>query len=164
MVCSVKIHDNDETFKWVSKYMKDMGYVKEDAALKAKIKEDDEPWWESIFKAAHKKKPEVEYKPGPGDHIIKFKGRTLWINCHEGETMITGWDRTPTNPQEINIMAYGTDTTIIKDFIDEAIVHSMKKESDLISIYEQHRWGLGWTKAQTKKPRELESVVLDSNL
>ena len=61
-------------------------------------------------------------------------------------------------------MAYGTDTTVIRDFIDEAIVHSMKKESDLISIYEQHRWGLGWTKAQTKKPRELESVVLDSNL
>jgi hypothetical protein len=44
-------------------------------------------------------------------------------------------------------MAYGTDTTIIKDFIEEAVVHCMKKESDLISIYEQHRWGLGWTKA-----------------
>lgn len=42
--------DSDETFKWVSKYMKDMGYVKEDAALRARIKEDDEPWWERIFK------------------------------------------------------------------------------------------------------------------
>lgn len=164
LVCSIKVMDSDETFKWVSKYMKDMGYIREDAALKAAIKEDDEPWWEWIFKVDQKKKPEVEYKPGPGDHMIKFKGRTLWINCHEGETMITGWDRVPTNPQEINIMAYGTDTTIIKDFIDEAIVHSMKKDSDMISIYEQHRWGFGWTKAQTKKPRELQSVVLNSNL
>ena len=164
LVCSIKIQDHDETFKWLSKYMKDKGFIKEDAALKANIKEDDEPWWEAIFKGAHKKKPVVEYKPGPGDHFIKFKGRTLWINCHEGETMITGHDRVPTNPQEINIMAYGTDTSIIKQFIEESVVHCMQKESDLISIYEQHRWGLGWTKAQTKKPRELESVVLNTNL
>jgi chaperone BCS1 len=61
-------------------------------------------------------------------------------------------------------MAYGTDTAIIKDFINEAVEHCMKKDSNLISIYEQHRWGLGWTKAQSKKPRELESVVLNSNL
>lgn len=55
LVCSIKIHDSDETFKWLSKFMKDKNYIKEDAALKANIKEDDEPWWESIFKGAHKK-------------------------------------------------------------------------------------------------------------
>lgn len=34
----------------------------------------------------------------------------------------------------------------------------------MIGIYEQHRWGIGWTKVQSKKPRALESVVLDDNL
>jgi len=38
LVCSIKIQDHDETFKWLSKYMKDKGFIREDAALKANIK------------------------------------------------------------------------------------------------------------------------------
>jgi hypothetical protein len=52
----------------------------------------------------------------------------------------------------------------LKDFVDAAIVHSMKKDEGMIGIYEQHRWGIGWTKVQSKKPRTLNSVVLDSDL
>jgi len=39
----------------------------------------------------------------------------------------------------------------------------MEKENDLIGIYELHRWGLGWTKVQSKRPRSLESVILDKD-
>lgn len=58
----------------------------------------------------------------------------------------------------------GTDTAILKDFIDAAIVHNMVKDENKIGIYELHRWGIGWTKVQSKKPRSLESVVLDNDL
>ena len=40
----------------------------------------------------------------------------------------------------------------------------MDKDNDTIGIYELHRWGLGWMKAQAKKPRPLSSVVLDKQL
>jgi hypothetical protein len=40
----------------------------------------------------------------------------------------------------------------------------MEKDTDTIGIYELHRWGLGWTKVQAKKPRALDSVVLDDDL
>jgi chaperone BCS1 len=52
----------------------------------------------------------------------------------------------------------------LKEFIDEAITHSMKKDEGMIGIYEQHRWGIGWTKVQSKKPRTIESVVLDTGM
>jgi len=39
----------------------------------------------------------------------------------------------------MRINAYGTDTAIIKEFIDASIINSMKKEWDKIGIYE-----LGW--------------------
>jgi chaperone BCS1 len=52
----------------------------------------------------------------------------------------------------------------LKEFIDAAIEHNMNKDEDTIGIYELHRWGLGWTKVQAKKPRSLDSVVLDNDL
>jgi hypothetical protein len=61
------------------------------------------------------------------------------------------------------ISAYGTDTAIIKEFIDSAIINSMKKEWDKIGIYELG-WCQLWFKAKAKKPRSLDSVVLDTNL
>jgi hypothetical protein len=40
----------------------------------------------------------------------------------------------------------------------------MEKDNDTIGIYELHRWGLGWMKAQAKKPRGMDTVVLDKDL
>jgi hypothetical protein len=59
--------------------------------------------------------------------------------------------------------AYGTDTSILKEFVDAAIVHTMKKEHNKIAIYELG-WCELWFKKKAKKPRSIESVVLDSDL
>ena len=101
---------------------------------------------------------------GPGQHLIPFKGRRIWASHYEGPTLITGSDWRPTAQESITLYAYGTDTTVLKEFIDAAVVHSIKKDDGRITIWEQHRWGLGWTKAQSKKPRPSESVVLDRNI
>jgi len=145
--------------------MKDMGYMKGDGTLKCKKKELDGPWWETVFVARDdKQKPEVEFIAGPGTHKIDFNGRTIWAHHHQDQTLVTGWERIPEEQEFIHLITFGQDTQILKDFIDAAIVHSMKKDEGMIGIYEQHRWGIGWTKVQSKKPRSLNSVVLDTNL
>lgn len=58
----------------------------------------------------------------------------------------------------------GTDVAPLKELIDDAITHSLNKDEGLLCIYELHRWGIGWTKAQVKKPRNLDSVVLDRKM
>jgi hypothetical protein len=78
--------------------------------------------------------------------------------------MLLGHDRQPTTPETLDIMTWGTDNTVLKDFINTAIKHCMEKDNDTIGIYELHRWGLGWIKAQAKKPRPMSSVVLDKDL
>jgi chaperone BCS1 len=40
----------------------------------------------------------------------------------------------------------------------------MKTDKNAINIYELHHWGIGWTKVQSKKPRPMSSVILDSDL
>ena len=78
--------------------------------------------------------------------------------------MILGWERQPITPEYIDIHCWGTDNTIIKDFIQTAIDHCLSKDAEAIEILELHPWGLGWIAASVKKPRPMDSVVLDKNL
>jgi len=87
----------------------------------------------------------------------------MWVHHQIGKTIITGHERRPSEPENIYFVTWGRNTDLIKEFIDDAVVHCMDKENDMISIYELHRWGLGWTKVQKKKPRSFESVILNKD-
>lgn len=87
----------------------------------------------------------------------------MWVSHVIGKTILTGWERMPTELEHIDIVTWGNDTSPIKDFIDKCVDHSMEKDTDKVGIYELHRWGLGWTKVQSKRPRPLESVILDKD-
>lgn len=163
LTCRVTIKHTDETFKWVNKFMKDKKLIKNDGTLRCKIKIDDAPWWESIFKPK-KGKPDLDYSPGAGMHIFEFNGKSFWVSHNIGETLITGWERQPTEMEDLTIMTWGNDTSHIKNFIDACVVHNMKTDKNAINIYELHHWGIGWTKVQSKKPRPMSSVILDSDL
>ena len=63
--------------------------------------------------------------------------------------------------ESIEISTFGKDSSIIKEFIDSCVEHCMVKDDGLIGIHELHRWGIGWTKVQSKQPRALESVILE---
>lgn len=146
--CSVEIKYDDDMFKWVNKFMQDEKLLNEQSTLKAGIKKDKGEWWELIFNTKDdKKKPDVEFKPGAGNHFFSYNKQRFWLYHDEGDILITGGDRTPTQQEKITITTFGQDTQPIKDFIDAAVVHNMDKDSDKIGIYEQHRWGIGWTKA-----------------
>ena len=77
---------------------------------------------------------------------------------------MTGWDRRPTREEWIVLYAWGTDTAVLKEFIEAALVNTIVKDDGHITIWEQHRWGIGWAKAMSKKPRPEGSVVLDGDI
>ena len=53
---------------------------------------------------------------------------------------------------------------MLKQLITEAIDFAQEKDSSLVKIFQVHRWGDMWEECQQKKPRTLESVILDSNI
>jgi len=60
--CSVHLKYDDDTFKWVNRYMKDMGYIKKGSTnwVCKEKKEEEEGWWIEIFKNKDaNSKPEV---------------------------------------------------------------------------------------------------------
>ena len=96
--------------------------------------------------------------------MVKFKGRTIWVNQREEAEILTGRDNRPTKPEYITLYCYGSDASILKDYIDGAVLHSMVKHDGKITIWEKHMWWwLSWTRASVKKPRPLSSVVLDKS-
>jgi len=50
VMCSVIIRYDDDTFKWVNKFMQDKGYIKQEGTLRVRVKRNDEPWYVRIFK------------------------------------------------------------------------------------------------------------------
>lgn len=105
--------------------------------MKCRKKKQDGPWWEALFNAKDdKQKPEVEFIAGPGTHKVDFKGRTIWVHHYKEETLVTGWEQIPEEQEFIHLIAFGQDNSILKDFLDECIVHSMKKDEGMIGIYE----------------------------
>lgn len=162
--CFINVKYDDAAFKWINTYMQEKKLIAKDRNLRCTIKKQSGNWWEEIFKVKDEKaKPEIEFKTGQGDHAFYFEDTLIWVNHSIGKTILTGWNRTPTEPEELYIVTYGTDTTVLKKFIETAMDFCLDKDKDKISIYELHRWWNGWTKVQMKKPRSIESVILDKD-
>lgn len=110
--CYINIKYDDDSFTWINTYMSEKGLIKEDRNLRCSIKAaGNSPWWEEIFKVKDEKaKPDVEFKTGAGDHVFTYKGKKIWVHHAIGKTILTGWSRTPTEPEELYIVTYGNNT------------------------------------------------------
>jgi len=49
LYCTVMLKYDDDTFKWVNKYLSDKGHIKGDGTLKCRKKRVNLEWWEEIF-------------------------------------------------------------------------------------------------------------------
>lgn len=92
-----------------------------------------------------------------------YKGVKMWVHHVEGETIMTGWERRPERQDKINLYVWGQDPEPIKQFMEDCVTLSIQKDDGKVKIWELHPWGCGWTKVQSKKPRSIESVVLDQD-
>ena len=73
--------------------------------MKCSVKKKKGGWWGQWKDAGAK--PDMEYTPGPGNHFFTYKGKKLWAVTHEGESLITGWERKPTKQEILYICCYG---------------------------------------------------------
>lgn len=85
---------DDEPFKYVLMYIEEKGLIQHDNNLRCGIKKKGKTCWtEEIFKVKDEKaKPEVEFQTGAGSHIVRYKGKKIWIHHSIHKTILTGWD------------------------------------------------------------------------
>ena len=164
LTCSITIASGEAVYKIVLDYLVFKEYLNFSMThSKCQLKKKSFTWWWMRSKE-ETEKPQVEYIPSAGNHFFIFKGKKIWASTSEGETLLTGYEKKPTKMEYLQITCSGQDTTPIKELIEEAIDHATEKDSSLVNIYQVHRWGGAWEKCQQKRPRAMESVILDSNI
>jgi hypothetical protein len=131
--------------------------------MKVHIKPKEQRWWWMPSKNENAK-PEVEYLPGGGHHIFTYEGTKMWASQYEGRTLATGREKKPTKSETLIITCYGQNTAPLKTLVQASIDFFEEKETEMMKIFQVDRWGEGWEECQQKKPRPLESVVLEGNV
>lgn len=76
--------------------------------------------------------------------------------------MVVGWEKRSLDIEYIHLSTFGSDNTVLKQFVQAAIDFSVDQEEGKIAIYEQI-YG-DWIRSSMKVPRGLSSVILDGNL
>lgn len=75
--------------------MKDKGYFDKSSGLRVRKKQEDEDWW--IFTIFQNKEddriPKIEYISGPGNRVIRFKGKLIYLQFETGKVMLLGHSR-----------------------------------------------------------------------
>lgn len=155
VVCSITVNSSDDVYKIVIHFLTAKGYLQGSMTqMKCQLKKKKWTWWWNRSKEDNQK-PEVEYLPGPGNHFFTYMGRKLWASTVEGETLMAGWERKPTKQEQLVIWCYGRDTSLLRQLVNEALEYSQEKESNMLKIYQVHRWGDMWEECQQKRPRLL---------
>lgn len=115
--------------------------------------------WNGIGK---NKAPELEYRPNDNAtlHEFSYKGHKFLFSITKGKTVTVGWERKPVTQETLRLSMWGTDRKLIMELLNEAILSAQSKDEGGIHIYVLSRWD-GWEKAMTKRPRTIDSVILD---
>merc|ERR1719453_2166128 len=123
--------------------------------------------WRTEFLTGQRKPPKMSYHPANNNdvHFINYAGTNILMHRRKGETVIAGWERVPMEMETLTLFSWGSSTGPLKQLIDDALLASFQEEADELTVFVlADMWGSSWEKALSKKPRAIDSVILDADL
>lgn len=167
--CSITMTNKDPNFEAVINFIGKKGIVHTGSLLAETYQKKNQTWkeWRSEFSLGSRVPPRLEYRPANNNdiHVMQYKGKQIILQRQKGETVVTGWERTPTQMETLTLSAWGRDNKNIKEFLADALMASFEDETDQLNVFVMvDDWCGCWEKALSKKPRALESVILDEDL
>eukprot|EP00201_Polytomella_parva_P012687 CAMPEP_0175059870 /NCGR_PEP_ID=MMETSP0052_2-20121109/12675_1 /TAXON_ID=51329 ORGANISM="Polytomella parva, Strain SAG 63-3" /NCGR_SAMPLE_ID=MMETSP0052_2 /ASSEMBLY_ACC=CAM_ASM_000194 /LENGTH=286 /DNA_ID=CAMNT_0016325473 /DNA_START=257 /DNA_END=1114 /DNA_ORIENTATION=+ len=100
----------------------------------------------------------IMYLPAPGDHVLRFKGRWLWLSRrrptgttsgHQGRMMV----------ETLQVTTYGTSRRLLEELVEAARDRYELSSRQRTQIYSVSMEGY-WTQAGSRPIRPMSSVVL----
>ena len=110
-------------------------------------------------------KPDLTFQPNMGFHSFIYSGKKISVFQSNDKTITTGEEKAPTKLGTIMLSCYGPENiTLLKKLCSEAMEFALDKDKNLTHVYALRPYGASWEKVQSKKPRSLSTVILDSNI
>jgi len=166
--CSVTISNKDESFDKVIDFIGKQGIVSS-GCLVASTQHKKKTWkdWRSEFLMGVRHPPKMNYQPANNNdvHVIHYAGARILMHRSKGETVVAGWERVPMQMETLTLSSFGSCVAPLKLLIDDALRASFDEQQDELSVFViNDMWGASWEKALSKKPRSIDSVILDEDL
>jgi len=166
--CSVTISNKDESFQKVIDFIGKQGIVSS-GCLVASTHKKRKTWkdWRTEFLMGERHPPRMDYQPANNNdvHVITYRGCRILMHRTKGETVVAGWERLPMQMESLTLSSFGSKVAPLKALIDDALAASFDEQQDELTVFVLNdMWGGSWEKALSKKPRSIESVILDEDL
>jgi chaperone BCS1 len=138
-------------------------------SLVAKTHQRKKTWkdYRDEWLMGERRPPKMDYQPANNNdvHVVRYGGARILMNRSKGETVTVGSERTPMQLESLTLSSFGSRVEPIKALIDDALRSSYEEQLDEMSVFVlSDMWCSGWEKALSKKPRAIESVILDEDL
>ncbi|KAL0485521.1 mitochondrial chaperone bcs1 [Acrasis kona] len=119
----------------------------------------------NFFSNAHEEEGNIEFLPGPGNHIFKYKGKLVWLHRHtSGQASVRGWEQQPYVEETLKLTCYGRNKNFFRDLFVDAKKACEIKDRNVTKVYSLSEWRSDWVVATTKQPRSFESVMLEGDI
>ena len=108
----------------------------------------------------------IHYRPADsgGAASMLYKGRIVYVTRMAGETLTVGRDQSILKLETLSLCVLGTDPTILKTLISDAIDRVNRTRVGFLRILVPCDYAQEWKLALNKKPRPPDSVVLDKTI
>mmetsp|Transcript_20724 Transcript_20724/g.36868 ORF Transcript_20724/g.36868 Transcript_20724/m.36868 type:complete len:952 (-) Transcript_20724:288-3143(-) len=166
--CSITVRNTDENYNAVVDYV--TKFCSQDksslVATTKKAKWNRKTWRDQWNGIGPKKAPEIELRPTRNVVTsFRYKGHRIFLYRTKGETITTGYDRRPLTMESLTLTCFGRDNSILKQLIEAAMQEKLVQNSEEINVFVlSNSWMGGWERALSKKARDKDTVVLDSNI
>ncbi|KNC77369.1 hypothetical protein SARC_10167 [Sphaeroforma arctica JP610] len=151
--CMVTAHfdSTNEAYEWVMDWFTEQSYAKRTTDVCVGIESQR---LESGFGVVAKPK----YEPGPGLHVLTYKGRLLLVNRSDVAVNTSG-----TRQSSITLRIMGTSRSIIEQLVEEARTQAQTKSQGKTAVFLGDQYG-SWNRVATRAKRPLSSVLLARGL
>merc|ERR1712159_165695 len=168
-ISTITVENSDQSFDTVLDYITKQGIVSTGDKRAVTSQRKNMTMRERIQEWAmgRQQAPTLEFRPDGGDALTVFnwKGTSIYMTRSKGEVVTTGHDRKPTTLEKIRLQTFGMDDSVLRQFLNAAMESSFDTDREMLNIWVMcDDWWGSWEKAMSKKPRSVDSVVLNGNL
>lgn len=158
-IVTIDIQSNNDVFRWLSIWLARHEYSKKTRLLTVHT---DQSASDNTMRDKDAK-PSLYFSPAPGNHLIWYRGRPVWIHRDRERKMGNDGKGLLSIYEQFYITMLGRDRELAKDLLRDVrdFIHDMEKDDTC--VYACSGYG-NWRRIKRQKPRSLASVVLKGDM
>ncbi|MGD0053594.1 MAG: hypothetical protein ABSD03_17455 [Vulcanimicrobiaceae bacterium] len=140
VIISVEVRSNDELFDWLTRWLDALPAMRSARKLTASV-------GTGMGSPAEGERDRIVYSPAPGEHLIRFGGRLIWLTRREHEQK---GDR-GFLPETITVKSLGRDPDALRALFEDVQRVGRRRDNGAVRVLMAD--GDRWARVAEKAPR-----------